>query len=567
MAAALPGVGAARCEAAAARRVDEIRRSAGDGEQPGVAWILELGDAAHQRLRVRHPHVGEQGARRRVFDDPPGVHHGDPVGAPGDDAEVVGDEDDRRAEVARDPAEQLEDLDVLLGLLDLEQTEDELTSATVGSIGEYRAAVAIAADYESRMWPASIGALLYAVLGDIQTSEGTPAVKAVLTTALTGVNNDLTFLAKTAGAAGNDITVALVDPSGNDQDLAVTVSDNAISVSLATGEDGAITSTAREVRDAVNADSEAAALVAASLAPGNDGSGVVTALAAANLAEAYAPESIPILALEEPEAHLHPSAIRSLGSFLETMTGQILVSSHSGDLISGVPLMALRRLYKQNGDTKIGQVKSGIFTDRELQAIDYSIRLARGHYLFSRCWLLVEGESDFHLMLLLFELMGHLQDQVSFSVLEISQIIDKGEPLIKLAKALGIQWFLMVDGDHAGNDYLNRANNHLATDESLSDRALALTHADIEHEFWHNGYDGFIQNMVSNTRKSQIEAEAADDEVNKRKLLIKAAIKQSGGKPSFAQALVNEIRQRGGVDSIPQTIRDIITRVVQLAGG
>ena len=167
---------------------------------------------------------------------------------------------------------------------ELEQTEDELTSATVGAIGEYRAAVAIAADYESRMWPASIGALLYAVLGDIQTSKGTPAVKAVLTTALAGVNNDLTFLAKTAGAAGNNITVALVDPAGNDQKLAVTVTDSAIEVSLATGPAGAITSTAREVRDAVNTDSEAAALVAASLAPGNDGSGVVTALAATNLA-------------------------------------------------------------------------------------------------------------------------------------------------------------------------------------------------------------------------------------------------------------------------------------------
>ena len=110
------------------------------------------------------------------------------------------------------------------------------------------------------------------------------AGRAVLTTALTGVNNDLTFLAKTAGAAGNDITVALVDPSANDQDLAVTVTDSAIEVSLATGPAGAITSTARDVRDAVNTDSEAAALVAASLAPGNDGSGVVTALAAANLA-------------------------------------------------------------------------------------------------------------------------------------------------------------------------------------------------------------------------------------------------------------------------------------------
>lgn len=290
------------------------------------------------------------------------------------------------------------------------------------------------------------------------------------------------------------------------------------------------------------------------------------AFAAANLAEAYAPESIPILALEEPEAHLHPSAIRSLGSFLETMTGQILVSSHSGDLVSRVPVMALRRLYKHTGETKIGRVESGVFTDRELQAIDYSIRLARGHYLFSRCWLLVEGESDFHLMPLLFELMGHSQDQVSFSVLEVSQVIDKGEPLLKFAKALGIQWFLMADGDHAGNDYVNRANNHLATGENLADRARTLTYADIEHEFWRNGYDGFIENMVTNTRKGQIATEAAGDDVKKTKLLIKAAIKQAGGKPAFAQAMVNEVRQRG-VGSIPQTIQDIIARVVQLAGG
>jgi len=290
------------------------------------------------------------------------------------------------------------------------------------------------------------------------------------------------------------------------------------------------------------------------------------AFAAANLAEAYAPESIPILALEEPEAHLHPSAIRSLGSFLETMTGQILVSSHSGDLVSRVPVMALRRLYKHTGETKIGRVESGVFTDRELQAIDYSIRLARGHYLFSRCWLLVEGESDFHLMPLLFELIGHSQDQVSFSVLEVSQVIDKGEPLIKFAKALGIQWFLMVDGDDAGNDYVNRANNHLPTGENLADRARTLTHADIEHEFWRNGYAGFIENMVTNTRKGQIATEAAGDDVKKTKLLIKAAIKQAGGKPAFAQAMVNEVQQRG-VGSIPQTIQDIIARVVQLAGG
>lgn len=290
------------------------------------------------------------------------------------------------------------------------------------------------------------------------------------------------------------------------------------------------------------------------------------AFAASNLAEAYAPESTPILALEEPEAHLHPSAIRSLGAFLESMTGQILVSSHSGDLISRVPVKTIRRLYKNNGETKIGRVESSHLSPREIQAIDYNIRLTQGYYLFSRCWLLVEGESDFHLMPLLFEVKGHSQDQVSFSVLEISQVIDKGEPFIKFANALGIQWFLMADGDAAGSDYVSRANSHLATGENLVDRARSLAHLDIEHEFWYNGYDNFIRSMVTTTRQATISTEAAGDVAKETKLLIKAAIKQADGKPAFAQALATEIRKRGA-STIPQTIQDIIARVVQLAGG
>ncbi|MBP8984782.1 MAG: DUF2813 domain-containing protein [Syntrophobacterales bacterium] len=290
------------------------------------------------------------------------------------------------------------------------------------------------------------------------------------------------------------------------------------------------------------------------------------AFAAANLAEAYTSESTPILALEEPEAHLHPSAVRSLGSFLESMTGQILVTSHSGDLVSRVRVTALRRLYKHNGETKVGRIEIKKFADRELQAIDYSIRLARGHYLFSRCWLLVEGESDYRLMPLLFDIMNHPQDQVNFSIMEISQVIDKGEPLIKFAKDLGIQWFLMADGDDAGKDYVNRATKHLETGESLADRAMALTHADIEHEFWHNGYADFMLKIVPTQTKKQIEVQAAGDDVKKTKELISAAIRHADGKPAFAQALAAEVKRRGK-DAIPQAIKDIITRVLELAKG
>ena len=288
------------------------------------------------------------------------------------------------------------------------------------------------------------------------------------------------------------------------------------------------------------------------------------AFATANLAESYTPESSPILALEEPEAHLHPSAIRSLGELLADMDGQILVSSHSGDLVARVPILSIRRLYKDGGETKVGRVLPDQLSPRELQAINYSVCLTHGAYLFSRCWLLVEGETDFHLMPFLFDAMGQPQDQISLSVLEISQVVDKGEPFIKFAKALGIQWFMMADGDDAGKDCTRRAAKYLEEGEELEDRARNLVYLDIEHEFWHNGFDEFISDTIPPAQKATIMSEANGDDMKKAELMIKAAVKRAGGKPAFAQVLADGIQRRGKA-TIPDSIRAIIDRVVQLA--
>lgn len=48
--------------------------------------------------------------------------------------------------------------------------------------------------------------------------------------------------------------------------------------------------------------------------------------------------SSPLLALEEPEAHLHLFAIRSLWSALSAVPGQKIVASHSGDLVANASL-------------------------------------------------------------------------------------------------------------------------------------------------------------------------------------------------------------------------------------
>lgn len=59
-------------------------------------------------------------------------------------------------------------------------------------------------------------------------------------------------------------------------------------------------------------------------------------------------ETDAILALEEPEAHLHPHATRALTSLLSQISAQKIVSTHSPYVIQGVPIKDLR-LFRRTG--------------------------------------------------------------------------------------------------------------------------------------------------------------------------------------------------------------------------
>ena len=108
--------------------------------------------------------------------------------------------------------------------------------------------------------------------------------KATLSTDLAGDNNDLKFTAKLKGHFGNTIKIAYVDPDAASAKLGVTVSGTTISVSLATDANKDITSTAANVKAAIEAVPAAAALVSVANVAGNSGEGVVAAMAATALA-------------------------------------------------------------------------------------------------------------------------------------------------------------------------------------------------------------------------------------------------------------------------------------------
>jgi hypothetical protein len=107
------------------------------------------------------------------------------------------------------------------------------------------------------------------------------ATHATLSTALAGGNNDLVWTAVTGGEAGNALTVEYIDPAGADAGSIALVG-NAIEVTLAHS-GAAITATADDIKLLVLASPAVSAVVTAEDDAGNDGSGVVTAMAAAPL--------------------------------------------------------------------------------------------------------------------------------------------------------------------------------------------------------------------------------------------------------------------------------------------
>jgi phage tail sheath protein FI len=138
------------------------------------------------------------------------------------------------------------------------------------------------------------------VIGLIGTAPNSAlAAAATLKTGVVASNNALTFTAVTPGKAGNDITVHLKDPKANSQSLSVVVSGTAITINLATGPTGTITSTGALIISAITASDPASLLVTCANTSTSTGASAVTATVkvqtlASGVDEAF-PLNIPVL--------------------------------------------------------------------------------------------------------------------------------------------------------------------------------------------------------------------------------------------------------------------------------
>ena len=270
-------------------------------------------------------------------------------------------------------------------------------------------------------------------------------------------------------------------------------------------------------------------------------------------------ESKPIVALEEPEAHLHPNAVRALWKTLRDIDGQKLIATHSGDLLSEVELTSIRRLYRSRGQVKVGAIPAGLLGARDQRKFDFLVRRTRGELFFARCWLLGEGETEAILFAGVAEVLGLDLEQAGVRCVEYRQ--GDIDWFLDAANALGIAWHCLTDADSQGVSDAKKAVDRIPETPKRAWRHMSvLTNAtSIEPYLAANGFLDVYEAIAVPAKKLARLTVAAGDPAYPEQI-----IKCTPDKPTAAYAVVEAMRTRGRA-SVPPALKGAVMKAIALA--
>ncbi|NJD19133.1 MAG: DUF2813 domain-containing protein [Gemmatimonadetes bacterium] len=268
--------------------------------------------------------------------------------------------------------------------------------------------------------------------------------------------------------------------------------------------------------------------------------------------------SSPIIAIEEPEVHLHPMLLSSTWDVIQGLQAQTLVTTNSGEFLSQVPIQNLRRLARRPDRIEAYRLRDKTLTPDALRRVTYHVRAKRGVTLFARCWLLVEGETEFWLMQELAGVLGYDLHAEGVRCVEFAQC--GVAPLVRLANDLGIEWHVISDGDDAGVAFAADASEQVAK-RRRRDHVTRLERRNMEMLLWDHGFaDVFLR--AAGLPLPGPGTPASEDRPSPRKVVERAI--RAHSKPALALMVAEECARRGP-GSVPQPLRHVIETCDRLA--
>lgn len=155
----------------------------------------------------------------------------------------------------------------------------------------------------------------------------------------------------------------------------------------------------------------------------------------------------PIIAIEEPESHLHPNAQKKLYSQISAIVGQKIVATHSSYIAGSTKLKEVRSVCRHTSNISIGKIVESELNPEEIRKIHRQVINTRGELYFSKVIILCEGETEEQAFPLL--LKKHLNKSNIELGIDVVGIDGGGNyfPFIYFAEKLNIKWFILSDGE------------------------------------------------------------------------------------------------------------------------
>jgi len=153
----------------------------------------------------------------------------------------------------------------------------------------------------------------------------------------------------------------------------------------------------------------------------------------------------PVLTVEEPEAHLHPNAQRTLYQQLINTNGQVIISTHSPYLAAMSSIQGLRGLIKNSKGVCATSLMPGL-DQEDINILHREIMRFRGEILFAKALILFEGVTEEQLVPAMFErYCGNSAFSIGVNCISVAG--KNYPPFVKFACSFGIPVCIVSDND------------------------------------------------------------------------------------------------------------------------
>jgi putative ATP-dependent endonuclease of OLD family len=238
------------------------------------------------------------------------------------------------------------------------------------------------------------------------------------------------------------------------------------------------------------------------------------------------------------------------------MPGQKIISTHSGDIISNVPISKIRRIVGTTGSNRIKKISDSMFSSNEKIKLRNYLTYSRGELFFAKIWLLVEGETEY---IFLDNLLNNdsFLDKKGIRIIQYAQI-DAGI-ILNIAKELIMPWFMITDGDAQGQENRKKALLAIPQGANCDDYIYTFTESTIEVHLMNNGFDSIYHSKISPQTSNNITEPQDSSMYNEA---VYKAIQKSINKPEIILDIVDKILTEVFPEpSIVRTIRKKLERI------